>query len=101
MCHGITIVSIHSNKVRTLELATWIEKTFNGKDIQPSKIYGGTELIKEMIVVSQSKNEIQLMDPKNYSIFNIRKPRLLSASLKTVKTVTLDDYLFLIPEPTL
>jgi nonsense-mediated mRNA decay protein 3 len=91
------IVSLHSNKVRVLELSTWIEKTIEGKDIQPSRIYGGNKLIREMIVVSQSKTDIQLMNPKTYSTVEIRKPKPLSVDTPMVKTVTLDGHLFLVP----
>jgi nonsense-mediated mRNA decay protein 3 len=92
-----SIVSLHTNKVRALELSTWIEKVIDGKDIQPSRIYGGKELVKEMIVVSQSKNEIQLMDSKTYTTVEIRKPKPLSVDTAMVKTVKLDGYLFLVP----
>jgi nonsense-mediated mRNA decay protein 3 len=92
-----SIVSLHSNKVRALELSSWTEKVIDGKDIQPSRIYGGIELIKEMIVVSQSKTEIQLMDPKTYTTVEIRKPKIVSVDTAMVKTVKLDGYLFLVP----
>jgi nonsense-mediated mRNA decay protein 3 len=95
------IVSLHENKVRALELSTWTEKVIDGKDIQPSRIYGGKELIREMIVDSQSKNEIQLMDPKTYSTVEIRKPKTASVDTPMVKTVKLDGYLFLFPEKTI
>jgi nonsense-mediated mRNA decay protein 3 len=91
------IVSLHQNKVRVIELSTWAEKVINGKDIQPSKIYGGKERIREMIVVSQSKKEIQLMDPKTYSTIEIQKPKMITIDTSMVKTVKLDDYLFLVP----
>jgi len=80
-----------------VELSTWTEKVIDGKDIQPSKIYGGTELEREMIVVSQSKNEIQLMDPKTYATVEIQKPKPISITTPMMKTVKLDDYLFLVP----
>jgi nonsense-mediated mRNA decay protein 3 len=92
------IVSLHTNKVRALELSTWNEKVIDGKNIQPSKIYGGTELIREMIVVSQSKNEVQLMDPKTYVTVEIQKPKTASVDTTMAKTVKLDEYLFLVPE---
>ena len=95
------IISIHENKVRTLELATWTEKVIDGKDIQPSRIYGGKELIREMIVISQSKNEIQLMDPKTYTTIEIRKSKTVLFDTPMVKTVKLDGYLFLVPEKTI
>jgi nonsense-mediated mRNA decay protein 3 len=91
------IVSIYEQKVRAIELSTWEQKTIDGNKIQPSRIYGGTELIKEMIVVSQSKKEIQLMDPKTYSTREIAKPKTITIDTSMVKTVKLDDYLFLVP----
>jgi nonsense-mediated mRNA decay protein 3 len=95
-----SIVSLHENKVRALELSTWTEKVIEGKDIQPSRIFGGKELIREMFLVSQSKNEIQLMDPKTYTTVEIRKPKTISIDTPMVKTVRLDGYLFLVPEKT-
>jgi nonsense-mediated mRNA decay protein 3 len=92
------IVSLHENKVRALELSTWTEKVIEGKDVQPSRIYGGKELIREMILVSQLKNEIQLMDPKTYITVEIRKPKTTTVDTSMVKTVKLDGYLFLVPE---
>ena len=91
------IVSLHENKVRAIELSTWIEKVIDGKDIQPSKIYGGKELIREMIVVSRSKKDIQLMNPKTYSTIEIRKPTMELIDTPMVNTVKLDGYLFLVP----
>ena len=91
------IVSLHEQKVRAVELSTWTEKVIDGKDIQPSRIYGGTALERDMIVVSQSKQEIQLMDPKTYATVEIQKPKPISITTPIVKTVKLDDYLFLVP----
>jgi nonsense-mediated mRNA decay protein 3 len=91
------IVSLHANKVRAFELSTWDEKVIDGKDILPSRIFGGSELIKEMIVVSQSKKEIQLMDPKTYKTLDIRKPKILSVESQTTKTVKLEGQIFLFP----
>jgi len=93
-----SIISLHENKIRVLELSTWTEKVVDKKNIQLSRIYGGKELIKEMILVSQSKNEIQLMDPKTYAIVEIRKPKTFFVDTPMVKTVTLEDSLFLVPE---
>lgn len=92
------ISSIHGTRVRAVELSNWKEKIIEGKDIQPSMILGGNELIKEMIVVSQSKREIQLMDSKSYTMVEIPKPPTASIHTSTVKTVKLDGSLFLYPE---
>ncbi len=91
------IVSLHENKVRAIDLSSWTEKVIAGKDIQPSKIFGGVELVRDMIVVSQSKKDIQLMDPKTYSTVEIQKPKMVSIDTSMVTTVKLDGYLFLVP----
>jgi 60S ribosomal export protein NMD3 len=91
------IVSLHENKVRALELTSWTEKVIEGEDISPSRIYGGSELIKEMMLVSQSKNEVQVMDSKTYATVDVQKPKPLMIKSSTVKTVKLDGYLFLLP----
>lgn len=93
-----SVISFYENKVRVLELSTWTEKVVDKKDIQLSRIYGGKDLIKEMILVSQSKNEIQLMDPKTYTTVEIQKPKAISIDTQMVKTVRLGDTLFLVPE---
>jgi nonsense-mediated mRNA decay protein 3 len=92
------IISLHENKVRAVELSSWTEKVIDGKDIQPSKIHGGEELIKEMILVSQSKHDIQLMDPKTYATIEIQKPKTMTVNTSMVKTVKVEGYLFLVPD---
>lgn len=92
------IISLHENKVRAIELISLVEKVVDGKEISPAKIYGGQELIKEMIVVSQTKTDIQLMDPKTYQTIELRKPKQGITFSEMVKTVKLDGSLFLVPE---
>jgi len=92
------ISSVHSTRVRTIELSTWKETIIEGKDIKPPMILGGMELVKEMIVVSQSKHDIQLMDAKTYTMVDIPKPPTADVKTPTVKTVKLEGSLFLYPE---
>jgi nonsense-mediated mRNA decay protein 3 len=94
------ISSVHGTRVKAVELSNWKERIIEGKDIQPPMILGGNELIKEMIVVSQSKHEIQLMDAKTYTMIEIPKPSTASIQTPTVKTVKLDGSVFLYPEKT-
>jgi nonsense-mediated mRNA decay protein 3 len=91
------IVSLHENKVRSIELSTWTEKVIDGKDIHPSRIYGGDELIREMIVISQTPKDVQLMDPKTYATIEIRKPKGVPITTPMVNTVKLEGTVFLVP----
>jgi 60S ribosomal export protein NMD3 len=99
MLHGsfFCIISLHANKARVVDLSTWAEKVIEGKEILPSRILGSNELVREMIVVSQSKKEIQLMDPKTYETLDVRKPKSFTADSEMVDTVKLEGQVFLLP----
>jgi nonsense-mediated mRNA decay protein 3 len=92
------ISSLSGNKVHTFELSNWIERVFDGKDLQHIKIVGGKDLIKEIILVSQSNEEVQLMDPKTYKTFEIKKPKNFNFKTEVVKIVNIENNIFIIPE---
>ncbi len=71
---------------------------FDGKDLQKASIFGGSELVKEMIFVSQSKDEVQVMDPNSYKTFDVRKPQSVSFDNDMINVVLLEDQIFLLPE---
>jgi len=91
------IISFHGNKAKIIDLSKWIETTIDAKSIQKASTIGGEDLIKEMILVSQKEDEVQVMDQKNYEIKVIRKPKQVLFDSKTIKVVKLEDRLFLIP----
>ena len=90
------IVSIHGNSVKMIDISNWEETTVNVKTIQKAITIGGKELIKEMILVSQTKDEVQIMDPKKYEIKVVRKPKPITFDSKMIKIVKLEDKFFLI-----
>ncbi|MFW6120527.1 MAG: 60S ribosomal export protein NMD3 [Petrotogales bacterium] len=92
------ISTIHRNKVHTIRLSNWSEQVFDEKDLQKASIFGGKKLVKKMIFISQSQDELQVMDPKTYKTFEVRKPKTLSIDSNTVQIVKLEDKLFLFPE---
>jgi len=92
------ISSINKNKVHVIELLNWSEHVFDGKDLQKASIFGGYELVKEMILVSQSKGEVQVMDQKNYKTYDVRKPMDVSFDHNIINIVQLSDQIFLLPE---
>lgn len=92
-----SILSIHGNKVKMMNLSNWEETTVDIKTIQKANTIGGEELIKEMILVSQTEDELQIMDQKKYEIQTVRKPKPINFDSKTIKIVKLEDKLFLVP----
>ena len=91
------IESIHRNKLKIIDLKNWEETNTDNKTIQRASILGGEELVKEMILVSQTKQEVQLMDESNYEIKTVRKPKDIDYKTDKIKTVQFDDQIFLAP----
>jgi nonsense-mediated mRNA decay protein 3 len=92
------INSIHGEKIKLTDLSTWEELKLESKNLEKAEVIGGKELIKEMIFVSQSEKEIQIMDPEKYEIKYVRKPKDISFKSDKIKTVFIEDKIFLFPE---
>ncbi len=92
------ISSISGNKVRVFEISSWMEKVFDVNALEKASILGGEELIRDMILVSQTEDEVQIMDPKTYRTFDVRKPENITFESKMVRIVGLDDEPYLLPE---
>ena len=91
------VISVHGNKVKMTNLVSWEDSTNDIKSIHKVKVIGGKELIKEMILVSQTKEEIQVMDPKNYVITIIKKPKIISFDSDKIKVIRINEQFFIHP----
>jgi nonsense-mediated mRNA decay protein 3 len=89
--------SVHGNKVKLLNLENWGETIKDIKIIHNLKIIGRKELIIEMILVSQTKEEIQVMDPKNYVLTIIKKPKIISFDSDKIKVIRINEQFFIHP----
>ncbi|MCX6666654.1 MAG: NMD3-related protein [Euryarchaeota archaeon] len=92
------ISSVRGNKIRLINLSNWEELVVDSKVLQNTNSLGGKELIKEMIFVSQSKGEVQLMDPETYKTIDIQKPKPTSYNTEKIKVINVEDQIFLMPE---
>jgi nonsense-mediated mRNA decay protein 3 len=90
------IITIQKNSIKIQNLSNWEDKIVDLNQIKNFNIVGGNELVKEMILVSQTNNEVQLMDPKNYQIFTIKKPKKTNIKTDMVKVVILNNKIFLL-----
>jgi nonsense-mediated mRNA decay protein 3 len=91
------VLSLSHHTVHVVNLATWEKKGMPSKDLGTVKIVGSKELLKEMIFISQTSQDIQLMDPKNYKMFTLKKPKPFSFENEKIQVVSLDEdmyYLF-------
>jgi len=92
------IVSISKNKVHMINLKNWSDQVIDGKELQKISTLGNKEKIKEMILVSQSTDEVQVMNQKTYKISDIKKPKTVTFTTKTIPVVVLEEQFFLLPE---
>jgi len=94
------ISSISSNKIHVLELSSWVEKIFDVNALEKANIVGGKELINDMILVNQTVDEVQIMDPKTYKTYDVRKPENISFDSKMIRIAKIEDEVFLFPKNT-
>ena len=89
------IITIQKNSLKILNLSNWEEKIVDSNQIKNFKIIGGNELVKEMIFVSQTENDVQIMDPKTYQIITINKPKNQKINSKNVKVIKFENQIFI------
>jgi len=89
------IISIQKNALKLLNLANWKEEVADLNHIKSFKILGGKELVKEMIFVSQTEKDVQIMNPKTYEITIIKKPKEHKINSKNVKIIKIENQIFL------
>lgn len=89
------INSIKSNKIKLINLKNWETETATEKKLEDIKIINELLTEKEMIVVSQTKNEIQLMDTETYQTIQVKKPLENKFEKEKVKILVIDDQIFL------
>ena len=89
------ISSISKNKVHISELSSWNDQVLDYKQIKNVHIEGGNELIKEMILVNQTDNEVQVMDEKTFEIKIIKKPKKISFTSEKIKIIIIEDQTYL------
>jgi len=92
------ILSITGKKVKMIKLSNWEKKYFDINSIKKVNILDKKDLVKDMILVSQSNNEIQVMDPDSYKIKIIKKPKNVKFKSEKLKVLNIDNHNLLIPD---
>jgi nonsense-mediated mRNA decay protein 3 len=92
------IKKLHSNKVKIVNLSTLEENSINPKKLEKAKILDGQNLLIDMIVVSQTNDELQLMDEKTYDIHIVKKPKEIEYKTQKIQVIKIDNKLFLFPK---
>ena len=89
---------LQANKIKLINLLTWAESSTDLKNLEKARIFGGQDLLREMIVVSQAKSELQLMDEQTYELHIVKKPEEIEYTAKKIQVIKIDDLLFISPK---
>jgi len=92
------VKNLQAKTVKLIKLSDWEEVTIDTKKLKNINILGGEELLNEMIVVSQTKKDIQLMDERTYKINIVKKPKEFDYKKKKILVLKKDDFLFVSPK---
>jgi nonsense-mediated mRNA decay protein 3 len=92
------IKNLQANKVKLINLVDWQETSTDLKNLENARMLSGEETIREMIIVSQTKNELQLMDEKTYELHVVKKPEEIEYKTSKIQVIKIDDLLFVPPK---
>ncbi|MBR6910248.1 MAG: hypothetical protein IKN41_00130 [Candidatus Methanomethylophilaceae archaeon] len=90
------LTRVSGNGGRILDLMNFRERSVRKSDMPDIKLYEKEDDLKEATVVNVMGNEIQVLHPDNYSTVDLRTPEGYECG-DTVKTVVIDDVLYLVP----
>ncbi|MBS3781019.1 MAG: hypothetical protein KGY66_00235 [Candidatus Thermoplasmatota archaeon] len=72
--------------------------TLPKKKMDDATVYGGEELVKKAVVVSEEKEEIQVMDPESYETKTLLKPQGFPEGKDEVEVVRIKNSLYLLSD---
>lgn len=81
------LLSLSTNKIHLRALETGENISIKSEEMEKAKLLGGKEIIKDMVVVSKSEKEIQVLDPETLRTVDVVLPRDFEVSGESVKVV--------------
>ena len=85
-----------NNGAKVVDIMNHRERTVKRTDIPSFKVHARSADLKETVVVSRGKGEIQVLDPSNYSTIDLAVPEDAEIG-ETVKVVEIDESLHFVP----
>lgn len=89
------IKRISKSRIVAVDLENHVMASFKPDELENAKIL--PNITEDAVVVSESENEIQIMDPETYKTVTLMKPKNFKAK-ETVKIMRYEDDVFLVPE---
>lgn len=96
--HYYYILSLSHHSVHLFNLTTGEKRSIPPKELELAKIIEGKDQIRDMIFISQTEKEIQVMDPKSYRVFMVKKLLPFTYETENIRVVYIDENaVFLFP----
>jgi nonsense-mediated mRNA decay protein 3 len=90
------IHSMHKNHVICIYLQSGQKVKFDHAELSNANILGGSELTNDAVVVFESENEIQILDPDTYKTIDVLKPKDFRVKGESVKVLKYEDQIYII-----
>ena len=81
---------------KLVDIITFMERSVKKSDMSTFKIHEKFGSLRDATVLSRSSDELQIMDPRNYSVSEVKVPPM-SETGDVVKVVEIDDVLYFVP----
>ncbi len=94
----LKVLNISSNRVLLKSLESWEKISLGFNKLNEAKILGGEEIVKDMVVVSKSVMEVQVLDPDTLKTVDVILPENFEVVDEHVKVVKWDESYFLVGE---
>ena len=90
------LTRVSGSGAKVIDLMNLRERAVKRADMPSFKVYRRSEELREAVVVSKGKGEIQILDPLNYSTVDVSVPEDAETG-DTVRVVEIDDSLYYVP----
>ena len=90
------MLSLSANKAHLRALETGENISLKSEEMEKAKLLGGKEIITEMVVVSKSEKEIQVLDPETLKTVDVVLPRNFEVEGESVMVVKSEVGYFLV-----
>jgi nonsense-mediated mRNA decay protein 3 len=89
--------ALRANSTKLTNLKTSQGLMISNSDMISAKVVGRKEDIMDMVIVTETDREVQVMHPTSFKVFDLRKPPKFERKGDTVKVFQLDEEYFLLP----
>jgi len=89
--------ALRANSTKLTNLKTSQGLMVSNSDMISAKVVGRKEDILDMVIVTETDREVQVMHPTSFKVFDLRKPPKFERKGDTVKVFQLDEEYYLLP----